>query len=270
MGEQKDISIYVALSFLLVVGLTVANMINSEFVVHLWENSKPIFYRGQYFFTSIGISILINILLIVAIFERTFGYKKQGSRLRSIHGDKATSSLKAVIPLGAFAYLILYLVFLSSFIDSGLTDLFTKIGLAFKTEILILVNSSFAITILFIILLIFKIVRSIMDILGRQKRLSKYPENENQLALGSVGEGESFDAEENPRWVKLKQKALNGNILVTGSIGSGKTQGSILVFVDQILKNFSPRPSMLILDPKGTFIPEVRTMATKYDLQEVL
>ena len=57
-----------------------------------------------------------------------------------------------------------------------------------------------------------------------------------------------------PTWVSLDQRALSGNILITGSIGSGKTQGLVLPAFEQLLTNFSPSPCILAIDPKGTFI----------------
>ena len=68
--------------------------------------------------------------------------------------------------------------------------------------------------------------------------------------------------------MKISQKALNGNILVTGSIGTGKTQGTIIAYVKQIFKQFKTTPSALVLDPKGSFIPEVINILYKNNLDE--
>ncbi|MBS1983556.1 MAG: type IV secretion system DNA-binding domain-containing protein [Bdellovibrionales bacterium] len=84
------------------------------------------------------------------------------------------------------------------------------------------------------------------------KALPPVPKLENGIVVGSVGE----DTDE-PSWLSLSEYALRGNILITGSIGSGKTQGTILRYAEQIVANFKLRPSMLFLDPKSTFIREV-------------
>ena len=87
------------------------------------------------------------------------------------------------------------------------------------------------------------------------------------VVLGSVGEEISFDKEIKAKWLSVNKKALNGNILVTGSIGSGKTQGTILSYLKQVIGNFETRPSILVLDPKGTFIPEFLKIAKEYELE---
>lgn len=69
-----------------------------------------------------------------------------------------------------------------------------------------------------------------------------------------------------PSWLTLNQRALNGNILITGSIGGGKTQGTILPYFDQILANFAPSPAVLAIDPKGTFVPEAMSMIGRREL----
>lgn len=90
-------------------------------------------------------------------------------------------------------------------------------------------------------------------------KLPPFPEAKNYLVLGSKEE------ETQPGWVSLSPKALAGNILVTGSIGGGKTQGTILPYFDQLLA-FSPRPAILAVDPKGTFIPKALEMIDKHNL----
>lgn len=68
----------------------------------------------------------------------------------------------------------------------------------------------------------------------------------------------------------LKQKALYQNMLITGSIGSGKTSGAICNLTDALI---SRGLGGVILDAKGSFISSVRKMCKKagreQDLQEV-
>lgn len=75
---------------------------------------------------------------------------------------------------------------------------------------------------------------------------------------------------EHPQWLALNKDALNGNILVTGSIGSGKSQGTILPYLDQILSNFEITPSLLAIDPKNTFIPKAIEIIKRHGLEDRL
>lgn len=67
-------------------------------------------------------------------------------------------------------------------------------------------------------------------------------------------------------WVGIDRKALNGNVLITGSIGSGKTQGTILPYFDQILGSFTPSPAVVAIDPKGTFVRDAIKIAARHGL----
>ena len=81
----------------------------------------------------------------------------------------------------------------------------------------------------------------------------------NSIFIGSV-ESDDDSVPELP--VIMGEAALGGNILVTGSIGTGKTQGTILPYFEQILQTFDPPPAVLAIDPKGSFIREAVIMAT--------
>jgi hypothetical protein len=89
--------------------------------------------------------------------------------------------------------------------------------------------------------------------MGTRKALAlpNMPALPNSIVIGSVGEDVGA-----PAWLTLSEYALRGNLLITGSIGSGKTQGTVLSYSEQIARNLNPRPSMLFLDPKSTFIRE--------------
>lgn len=61
--------------------------------------------------------------------------------------------------------------------------------------------------------------------------------------------------------VYIPERGLYQNILITGTIGTGKTSSAMYPFVDQLIaKNIG----MLILDVKGNFYSKVKEMAKKY------
>ena len=79
---------------------------------------------------------------------------------------------------------------------------------------------------------------------------------ENEVVLGAIDE-----ISDTPSWLSVDLKSLNGNTLITGSIGSGKTQGTVLPYLKQLLCNLNPSPAVLCIDPKGTFTKEAMEIA---------
>ncbi len=268
MNNEKDISLYWAMLFLILTSLFIGFMAHFEFIIASWSFLIPTFYQQKEFVIIVLASFILNILLILAIFERTFGHKKQGSRLRSIKGEKSERVIFKSLILTVIIYLPCHWWIFKPFIDKGLSSVFYKLGNGYIPAYNFAIVISFFVTMTFLVNFCLNGMSLITSKLKYRKKLSHYTGSLNTLLMGSVGEEESFDGEKNPRWIEMNQKALNGNILVTGSIGSGKTQGTILTYVDQILKNFNPRPSILILDPKGTFIPEIRKLSRTLGLRE--
>lgn len=61
--------------------------------------------------------------------------------------------------------------------------------------------------------------------------------------------------------ISIPEKGLYQNILITGTIGTGKTSSAMYPFVEQLM---SKRIGMLILDVKGNFHTKVKELANKY------
>lgn len=67
--------------------------------------------------------------------------------------------------------------------------------------------------------------------------------------------------DENRNGVYLSREGMYQNILITGSIGSGKTSSGITNILDYLLRN---NIYGLVLDVKGNYIDTVKNVATKY------
>lgn len=69
--------------------------------------------------------------------------------------------------------------------------------------------------------------------------------------------------------VYLSEKALYQNILITGTIGSGKTSSAIYPFSEQLIKynhnNQKNKLGILFLDVKGNFVNQIYNYAEKYN-----
>lgn len=92
-----------------------------------------------------------------------------------------------------------------------------------------------------------------------QKTLSKNKYNKLHLLVGK-----SFN---NNAFVYITEKALYQNILITGTIGSGKTSSAMYPFCNQLINfscnNIFEKIGMLVLDVKGNFYKQILEYARK-------
>ena len=267
--QKNDISLGTALILLVVMLGAFLCLKNYETIMVNWEAIIKTVELDQTFLLILISSLLANIFVVSLVADRALGYKKQGSRLRSIKKDKEPKSsiiLKSVISIIIGFVLIdtikTYAILNSKSIQLllnkelylGLLDIFT-----YSLCLLSTVTS-------YSLLSLFSKVSGVFNVGARLPRIST---KKNHLTLGSIGEEKNeIDKIKRPTWVKIPKKALNGNILVTGSIGTGKTQGTIIAYVKQIFRQFDTKPSALVLDPKGSFIPEVVNILYQNNLEK--
>jgi len=193
-----------------------------------------------------------------AQYRRIFKLTKQGSRLQSLLG-RPVAGKKEILKriffasfVGGAAFGVCLFVPDTKGLPFHLTSMQDLVWSAVEVgSALILAFSASVMTIVLYDPLLKALVRKEEKVAS----LGQFPTTPNTLTLGSIDEGVENKA---PTWVTLDRRALNGNILITGSIGAGKTQGTILTYFDQMLGTFDPKPSVLAIDPKGTFAPEAK------------
>ena len=78
----------------------------------------------------------------------------------------------------------------------------------------------------------------------------------------------------NKKKIYLTEKSLFQNILITGTIGSGKTSSAIYPFLEQLISfennNINKKLGMLILDVKGNMFFQVKEYVKKYNREKDL
>ena len=62
--------------------------------------------------------------------------------------------------------------------------------------------------------------------------------------------------------IRLDERSLYQNMLITGSIGCGKTSSAMYPFTKQLM-NMNPKPGFLILDVKGNYYSQVLSFANE-------
>lgn len=85
---------------------------------------------------------------------------------------------------------------------------------------------------------------------------------ENNLEENRIINTEVVLGKKKEKIVYITKEGLYQNILITGSIGSGKTSGAISNILDGLIKN---NLSGLIIDVKGNYIETVELIAKKYN-----
>ena len=267
--KNDDISPTLALGILGLVAILFLGLKNYQYFSLNWKLVLSALEANRLFIVILATSVILNMLIITMILERTIGYKKQGSRLRSL--KKGHVPLKEIFGKLMTSGAIVY------FSSAGIREFAIQSSISLKELISaeyynLLINSFiYSTSILGSIALygVLTLILKIKSFLNLSAGLPLKTTVKGHLTLGSVGEEKSnFEDAQNPKWVVIPQKALNGNILVTGSIGTGKTQGTILTYVDQLFKNFKQVPTALILDPKGSFINNVVEILDKRGLSD--
>ncbi len=259
--KNEDISPAMAIVVLIGTGALFLGLKNYRFLEANWTDIMDSLEMSSLFLTVLVSTLSLNVLTISVFLERTLGYKKQGSRLRSIKRKPlrlreffGKALLSVLTPFVFLEKAKVLAIQESQHLQWLLTD--QQYDLLIK----VFIYSGLGLG-AFITYGLISLALRISGILTVSTGLPLRTTVKDHLTLGSIGE-EKDEADKGltPKWVVVPTKALNGNILVTGSIGTGKTQGTILTYVDQLFKNFSQTPTALILDPKGSFIQNVARM----------
>ncbi len=212
MREENDIPLYGATVFLIVISALIGFMANTETLVRAWYLVWPSVNEQKYFYFSVFGSLAFNLFLSLAILERIFAHKKQGSRLRSIQGEKKEGVVLQATIFSLIIFIPIYLSGLDGFIYSNLKPFLQVVDVAALKYTQHLIGLSFFINLIFQMMLTLNLLRLLKKYLKSKGKLPALKKEVNRLLLGSIGEEESFDAVEQPKWIELNPKALNGNI----------------------------------------------------------
>lgn len=264
IAKQQDIPLLMALVILaLVLGsvfiLGDLNRIDQLYVAvnSLWINNGAIM-------SASFILALSNFIFSAILLRNLVGKHRQGSRLKALINskDKAMSSkLRNFATSVGFSATAFYIMREFGGAGKEFIGLYDAAFFNYLVSIGIDINVSVSFGLTLHCLPFF--ARFFSSVSGPNKILRSYPECQNQLVLGTSGEESGT-----PEWELIGERGLCGNILVTGSIGTGKTQGTMLTYLDQLLKNFNPSPSVLAIDPKRSFIRKLERIAVEAGLED--
>ena len=218
----------------------------------LAEQFNDFVSRNNQLLNFSAICLAVNLLNLFAVFRNLLGFKKHGSRIQSLLPDGGgLKNNKLKVATWSLGLSSTYLA--ATYYDLKLSGLDSKL-----MEHLFRANLSCGVGFLASGNWIFVVWRSALK--WRRNSLPIPDSQPNSIIIGTKAsslQGDETEAE----WVRLSERSLNGNIFISGSIGSGKTQGAILPIFRQLLQNFEPSPAVLAVDPKGTFVSEALEIA---------
>lgn len=269
---RKDGDIPVSLALLLLALILGALLfLQSPQLLFFWQKQLDRYLDSHpAFVTVVFISLSLNTIALSSFTAKLVSLNQQGKRLALLTKQRSSTPVMTAKNVKIFA-ISLFLgislfVILKNLKLPNLSNIDPlPLAAATVSKLILFFQMNFGMSVMILFSLVVRLLNHTVDRPFLIRRLPSLPKIKNGIVLGSQSDD---NLEKKPNWTILNRRALNGNLLITGSIGSGKTQGTILTYFDQILANFDPSPSVLAIDPKGTFIPEALQMIKKHGLEK--
>ena len=273
MNPNKDIPLPIAAVILIGVCIALASFSAGGFDTKLIVSIEQFAIKHWQFLSLVFVSATVNLYVLVSYLRRTFALSQQGAKLKRLRSQKKADGKKAHFESANVFGPLLLLSLIHIFSDRIEFAAFRDLEM-FNLRPHHYWLSFFVITnFIFNAVSLYRAAKSNLPKKGSTDKneidtIPSRPSIRNGIFLGTVNESSNeVGLDKTVAWATMDRRALNGNILVTGSIGSGKTSGTILPYLEQILKNFAPTPSILLIDPKGTFMKEAEKIIRSLDHQ---
>jgi hypothetical protein len=259
--SKSEVSLGMAVLMLVAFALAWIAIQNKELGRTSWMMLEEAYRKNWLFLIIICPVSILNFLWLGGLVARRIGLMGQGARLRTLNGAISKEPFWSSFSLIGFV-VGLIAALLAAYLCPAVR-LPKIINTYWQAWAAVLAQPA-----IFAMLLFGRAKRLITYLKVRgtiSRTLPKIPEVQNAVVLGSSFEGE---VDRDPEWIVLGQRALNGAVLITGSIGCGKTQGAVLPYFRQILEQFEPLPAVMAIDPKRTFISAAIAICKKLGLED--
>lgn len=270
-GQQKQNDIPLSVALLTLGAVAVAYLYFNFLRFHL-EDLKLLaafMEKNEGFIAGSLCALMVNLTLLSIYVKRTVGLQKQGSKLALLEGKRAAVRFGKVEVLSLTMGVVSFSL-LDPFVQESLAFV---LGKASFREWLGVIGKSICWNWAIFVGLMFRLFLSGIGGLRlsflKAHRLEAPDMVPGELVLGTTpGEIHHGQSNESEEWVKIPSRGLNGGIFISGSVGSGKTQGTILRYLSQIVQSGSTAPSILAIDPKRTFLKEAEDIIGKAGLRD--
>jgi hypothetical protein len=263
LGTKNDIPLPLALCLLGCVLAFIFFGADFDRTQLMMDQMNKLLEANEWLLTCSGIMFFFSVFNLAVFFKHLLGHHRQGSKLKTLlneGNDEARVKIKNATVSSLFSLMIF--VFMDEVGGVGRLFLGYEEYATLNHFVKIVLNINLSVFIGVCIYLLRPMLDSFLKISQKSNGLGKFPEIQNEIVLGSSGEDEGL-----PEWETIGEKGLCGNVLVSGSIGSGKTQGTMLTYLEQLFQNFSPSPSVLAIDPKRTFVKKLESIACSAGLE---
>lgn len=226
-----------------------------------------VIFMAWYIILSFSIFVIVDYIYIYNFFDSKILLTSSGSKLKN---SQTTTKFKTDITLEQFVcitvvscilfflnFVIVYGSLNSNFLEITIFSHTINIPAMFENKYIIFKVLYYISSMICIYIMCFTYKAKIFEVLKKVKSRNEYdisgtPSAEDKLFfLGAFEKGTP---------VFLKQKSMYQNMLITGSIGSGKTSGAICNITESLIQRGI---GGVILDAKGSFISSVRKMCKK-------
>ncbi len=266
---QNDVPLPLAALALVVVGCAYFYLTYFRFEPAKLYQLRMLLANHSTFWWMSLVALTVNLAFVATFFSRAIGLERQGSKLEVLQGKakpwgfSKASVIAAILATGA--YFVVH--------QSVMTELAPRmvriVALPILSWITFGLSANLAIFSYFSSCLVFPFLGRIRLGSGDTNRLRQPAIESGELVLGTTPGELSHSAEtESEKWVKIPARGVNGGVFISGSIGSGKTQGTILRYLRQILNEPKGVPSILLVDPKGTFLKEAEKIIERVGLRD--
>jgi len=219
------------------------------------EDIEFLFSRNQIVLSVFLVSAFANMAWYGSTIDRYFKFKKQGKKLAKLINKKEQKIKFYKFAPKAFA--IMVILFALSLLTT-ITKIRWPLSLLeysfIKKHLQLFLAFNISLLGPMILIYAYKIASAFRSKNLNSEKLKERPTKKNTVYIGTEAlKTEDDSLEETSKWIEMNDKALNGGVLITGSIGSGKTVSALIPIVEQIITNFEKFPAILALDPKNTF-----------------
>ena len=255
--QQNDIPLSVALFAFVAVGAAYFYLNVLRFDPEKTHIVQKLLAENANFWLLSVAALLSNIAFMGVFLKRTVNLEGQGSKLQVLQGDTPKWTIARAELWAAIGAIAAYF----STRQCVVIEIAPLLMRVVSSEVVSLAKAALSLNLaasgFFILRLVLPRIGRLKFALSSEKKLELPQKNSGDLVLGTTAGGLRDSAKDiKEEWVTIPSRGVHGGLFVSGSIGSGKTQGTILRYMRQLVAEPMGSPSILAIDPKGTFIKE--------------